>query len=104
MELGYDADKARLIRSQIVADLGRHDEAIDLAREAAGSYPPSDRQTTYTLAYVLATAQHPDAEAALRRYVEVLPHDPDLPHLLIRPAPDGRTWREYLALTAGPEG
>lgn len=96
VELGYDADKARFIRAQILADQGRADEAVTLAREAASSRPPSDLQGAYTLAYVLATTQHPDAEAALRRHMELDPNDPDLPPLLERPAPDGSTWRVYL--------
>lgn len=96
VELGYGEDNARFIRAQILADRGRNEEAVTLAREAARSRPPSDLLGTYTLAYVLATTLHPDAEAALRRHMELDPNDPDLPPLLERPAPNGSTWREYL--------
>jgi len=105
-ELGYDADKARFLRAQILVDQGRSEEAMTLAHEAARSRPSSDPQAVYTLAYVLATAHHPDAEATLRTYVMIDPNDPDLGPLLDRPAPNGRTWREYLESPPrpGPEG
>lgn len=103
VDLGYDADKARFLRAQILVDQGRSEEAVILAREAASSRPPLDPQRIYTLAYVLGTAQHPDAEAALRGYVELNPNDPDLASLLDRPAPDGRSWREYLESAPEPD-
>ena len=102
VELGYDEDNSRFIRAQILADQERADEAVTLAREVASSRPPSDLQGTYTLAYVLATTLFPDAEAALRRHLELDPNDPDLPPLLARPAPDGSSWREYLESRPGP--
>lgn len=94
--LGFDGDRARFLRAQILVDQGRSEEAVTLAHEAARSRPSSDPQAAYTLAYVLATAQHPDAEATLRTYVTIDPNDPDLDPLLDRPAPNGRTWREHL--------
>lgn len=96
VELGYDEHNARFIRAQILADQGRNEEAFTLAHEAARSRPPSDPLSAYTFAYVFATTLHPDAESALRRHMELVPNDPDLPPLLERPAPNGSTWREYL--------
>jgi tetratricopeptide (TPR) repeat protein len=103
VELGYGEDNARFIRAQVLADQGRNEEAVTLAREAARSRPPSDLLGTYTLGYVLATTLHPDAEAALRRHMELDPNDPDLPPLLERPAPNGSTWREYLGSAPAPD-
>jgi tetratricopeptide (TPR) repeat protein len=103
IELGYDDQKARFLRAQILVDQGRLTEAVALAREVASSRPSSDLQAVYTLAYVLATAQQPDAEAALRRYVAADPNDPDLAPLLQRPAPDGSTWREFLEAPPSPD-
>jgi tetratricopeptide (TPR) repeat protein len=95
-ELGFDAAKARFLRAQILVDQGSREEAVELAREAAVAHPKPDPQAMYTLAYVLATAQHPDAETALRTYVASEPNDPDLGPLLDRSASDGRAWREHL--------
>jgi tetratricopeptide (TPR) repeat protein len=102
-ELGYPKEKARFVRAQILADLGRDMEAVTLAREAASERPSSDPSAVYTLAYVLATAQQPDAEAALRKYVELYPNDPDLGRLLDRPVPSGGTWRERLKAPPRPD-
>jgi tetratricopeptide (TPR) repeat protein len=102
-ETGYPSEKARFLRSQILVDLGEVSEAERLAREAANEHPPSDPETVYTLAYVAATGHLPDAEAILRRYVELVPNDPDLGPLLERRAPDGRTWRERLEVAPGQE-
>jgi predicted Zn-dependent protease len=103
IDLGYDDQKARFLRAQILVDQGRLTEAVTLARDVASTRPSSDLQAVYTLAYVLATAQHPDAEAALRRYVAADPNDPDLAPLLQRPAPDGSTWREFLGAPPSPD-
>jgi tetratricopeptide (TPR) repeat protein len=101
--LGYASEKARFLRAQILVDQGRPAEAVALARDAAGARASSDPLAAYTLAYVLATAQHPDAEAALRRYVELQPNDPDLPRLLDRPAPRAMTWRGVLEVAPRPD-
>lgn len=103
-ELGFDRDRARFVRAQILVDQRRSAEAVTLAYEAAGTRPPSDPEAAYTLAYVLATAQHPDAEATLRSYVAMQPDDPDLSPLLDRSAPNGSTWREYLESRRREEG
>jgi hypothetical protein len=102
-EAGYPPGKARFLRCQILVDLGEMSEADRLAREAASERPASDPETVYTLAYVAATAHLPDADATLRRYVELLPNDPDLGPLLERLAPDGRTWRERLEVAPRPD-
>lgn len=95
VELGFDDQKAKSIRAQILADQGRTDEALVLARDATSADQPT-ADAAYTLVYALVAAQHPDAEAALRAYAESNSNDPDLPALLDRQAPDGATWREHL--------
>jgi predicted Zn-dependent protease len=101
--LGYRREEVRFVRAQILADLGRDMEAVTLARQAASERPSSDATALYTLSYVLATAQQPDAEAALRRYVALCPNDPDLRRLLDRPVPSGGTWRERLESPPRPD-
>lgn len=101
-ELGYPKE-VRFVRAQILADVGKDMEAVTLAREAASERPSSDPTAAYTLAYVLATARRPDAEAELRRYVELCPNDPDLGRLLDRPAPGSGTWRERLEAPPRPD-
>jgi tetratricopeptide (TPR) repeat protein len=101
--LGYPKERARFVRAQVLADLGRHVDAVTLAREAAGGRPSSDLGAGYTLAYVLVTARQPDAEDALRKYVALCPNDPDLGRLLDRLGPDGGTWRERLQVPPRPD-
>jgi tetratricopeptide (TPR) repeat protein len=96
--LGFDAERAKTIRAQILADYGRTDEALELAREATSADEPTD-DAAYTLVYVLVAARHPEAEARVREYVASKPNDPDLPALLARPAPNGGTWRDQLDRT-----
>ena len=102
-ELGYPPEKGHLLRAQILVDLGEVAQADRLTREVAEGRSESDPELVYTVAYVRATAHLPDADATLRRYVELQPNDPDLPALLDRPAPEGGTWRERLALAPRPD-
>jgi len=102
-ELGNPPEKGRLLRAQILVDLGQVEAADRLTREAAVGRSGSDPELAYTLAYVRATAHLPDADATLRRYVELQPNDPDLPALLDRSAPGGGQWRERLEVDPRPD-
>ena len=102
-ELGHTPEKSRLLRAQILVDLGMIDDADRLTREAAVGRSGSDPELAYTFAYVRATAHLPDAEETLRRYIELQPNDPDLAALLDRPAPGGGRWRERLEVEPRPD-
>lgn len=102
-DLGYVSRDAKLLRAQILVDLGEVADADRLAHEEAAARPPSDPGALYTLAYVGVIGELPYAEEALRRYIELRIEDPDLPPLLDRPAPDGRTWRDRISIAARPD-
>jgi tetratricopeptide (TPR) repeat protein len=95
-QLGYEEGRIRSIEARVLSDRGQPEEAERLALAAAESAETNDADSMYTLTYVRVMHALPGAAETLRRYVALMPNDPDLPALLDRPHPKGGVWRDAL--------
>jgi tetratricopeptide (TPR) repeat protein len=102
-DLDPEIQGGRLLEARLLSDAGDVRQAERIALEEAGDEDTTDPLSLYTIAYIRATGHLAGAEATLRRYVDLQPHDQDLGPLLDKPAPGGGSWRERLEVARRPD-